>query len=265
LIEIKAPPTAAGKVASNSGRSIMNAAEIMTQPVISVTQETKIAEAARLMLRHRISGLPVVDPSGAVVGIVTEGDLLRRSELGTERHRPRWVELLIGPGRLAGDYVDAHARKVGEVMSVDVVSVAPQETLPAIVRLMEKRHIKRLPVIEDGRLVGIVSRANLVRALVRTLARPAATDAKGIPGDAEIRDSILAEIAKQPWGPRFSINVTVENGVAELCGSITDERERIALQVVAENARGVKTVHDRLIWVEPISGMVIPADGPHPS
>jgi CBS domain-containing protein len=211
----------------------MNAADIMTQPVISVTPETKIAEAARLLLQHRISGLPVVDSSGAVVGIVTEGDLLRRSELGTERHRPRWVELLIGPGRLAGDYVDAHARKVGEVMSENVASVTPQETLPEIVWRMETRHIKRLPVIDDGRLVGIVSRATLVRALVRTLTRPAANDAKGIRSDEEIRDRILAEIRKEPWGPRSSVDVTVKNGVAELYGSITDERERTALQVAA--------------------------------
>jgi CBS-domain-containing membrane protein len=169
----------------------MNATDIMTQPVISVALETKIAEAARLMLQHRISGLPVVDQSGAVVGIVTEGDLLRRSEIGTERHRPRWVELLIGPGRLAGDYIDAHARKVGEVMSENVVSVIPQETLPEIVRLMERRHIKRLPVIEDERLVGIVSRANLVRALVRTLTRPTATDAGGT--------SVMRKFATVSW------------------------------------------------------------------
>jgi CBS domain-containing protein len=243
----------------------MNAADIMTQPVISIAPETKIAEAARLMLQHRISGLPVVDGTGAVVGIVTEGDLLRRSEIGTERHRPRWVELLIGPGRLAREYVDAHARKVGEVMSENVGFVSPRAALPDIVQLMEKRHIKRLPVIEDGRLVGIVSRANLVRALVRTLARPAAAASEGIPSDAEIRDRILAEISKEPWGPRSSVDVTVKNGVAELYGSITDERERTALRLVAENMRGVKAVRDHIVWVEPISGFVIPAAGSHPA
>src|SRR6266699_3027821 len=147
----------------------MNAADIMTKPVISVGPEATIAAAAQLMQQHRISGLPVADKTGVVVGVVTEGDLLRRAELGTERHRPRWIELLIGPGRLAWDYVDAHARKVGEVMTETVVSVTPRETLPDIVRLMETRHIKRLPVIENGRLVGIVSRANLVRTLVRRL------------------------------------------------------------------------------------------------
>lgn len=239
----------------------MNSADIMTQPVITVTPQTKIAEAARLMLQHRISGLPVVDDRDRVVGIVTEGDLLRRSELGTERQRPRWVELLIGPGRLARHYVDAHARTVGEVMTENVMSVTPQELLPEIVRLMEKRHVKRVPVIDGGRLVGIVSRANLVRALVHTLTRTAAADAASPHSDSEIRDRILAEISNEPWGPRFSVDVTVEDGVAELHGSITDERERTALRVVAENVPGVKAVRDRLVWVEPLSGFVVPADG----
>jgi CBS domain-containing protein len=239
----------------------MNAADIMTQPVISVTPETKIAEAARLMLQHRISGLPVLDGKGALVGIVTEGDLLRRSELGTERHRPRWLEILIGPGRLAGDYVETHARKVGEVMIADVASVAPQASLADVVAIMEKRHVKRLPVIADGKLIGIVSRANLVRALVHTLTRTATADAVTTCSDTNIRDCILAEIEKQPWGPRFSVGVTVEDGVVTLHGSITDERERVALQVAAENVPGVKGVRDDLVWVEPMSGFIIPADG----
>jgi CBS-domain-containing membrane protein len=241
----------------------MYAADIMTRPVISVAPETKIAEAARLMLQHRISGLPVVDASGAIVGIVTEGDLVRRSEIGTERHRARWVELLIGPGRLARDYVDAHARTVGDVMTADVVAVSPGATLPEVVRLMEKHHVKRVPVVENGGLVGIVSRANLLRALVHTLPRTAVADAAISYSDAEIRERILAEINKEPWGPRFSVDVTVENGIVELHGSITDDRERAALAVVAENTPGVKDVRDRLVWVDPMSGIVIPTGAPH--
>src|SRR5690242_9082189 len=120
----------------------MNAAEIMTRPVISVTRETSITEAARLMLDHRVSGLPVVDEH-AVVGMVTEGDLLRRAETGTERKHARWLELLISPGRLARDYTSANARKVGEVMSPAVVAVAPGDSVEHIVRLMERHRIKR--------------------------------------------------------------------------------------------------------------------------
>jgi len=240
----------------------MNVADVMTHSVISVTPETTIADAAGLMLEHRISGLPVVDKGGAVVGVVTEGDLLHRTETGTERRHSRWLEFLISPGRLAEDYSRANARNVGEVMSAEVVAVTPGDSLAEVVRLMERHHIKRLPVIEGGRLLGIVSRANLVRALVQNLAEPPVGKAAG--SDAEIRERIMAEIAKQPWGPRASIEVRVEAGTVELYGSITDERERTALQVLAENAPGVKAVRDHIVWVEPMSGMVIPAVGSEP-
>jgi len=240
----------------------MNVADVMTQKVITVTPETTIADAAGLMLEHRISGLPVVDEGGVVVGVVTEGDLLRRIETGTERRRKRWLEFLITPGRLAEDYSRANARKVGEVMSTEVIAVAPRDSLAEVVRLMERHHIKRLPVIERGRLAGIVSRANLVRALLQNLTEPSAGKAAG--SDAEIRERIMAEIAKQPWGPRASVDVRVEAGIVELYGSITDERERTALQVLAENAPGVNAVKDHLVWVEAMSGLVIPAVGSEP-
>lgn len=233
----------------------MKVADVMTRAVISVTPETPIAEAARQMLDNRVSGLPVVDAAGTVVGIVTEGDLLRRAETGTVRTRSRWLELLTTPGRLADDYVHSHARQVGEVMSRDVAAVAPEAPLATVVRLMEARRIKRLPVIDGGRLVGIVSRANLVRALLDSLAAPNSPGS----GDAAIRDAILAEIDKQPWGPRASVDVSVIDGVVDLHGSITDDRERAALQVLAENTPGVKAVRDHLVWIEPISGFVISA------
>ncbi|MGE5268820.1 MAG: CBS domain-containing protein [Thiohalocapsa sp.] len=247
----------------------MKVSEIMTAPVVTVAPETAIAEVARLMLQHRISGLPVVDSHGAVVGIVTEGDLLRRAETGTERHRSHWLELLISPGRLAAEYAGAHARQAGEVMSPSVISVTPDDGLERVVALMERQDVKRLPVVEAGRLVGIVSRADLVRALARRLAlgpqsagRSAAGAAAATAGDADIRAQILAEIARQPWGPRASVDVKVSGGVVELFGSITDERERNALRILAENTAGVTAVQDRLVWVEPLSGFVVGADGP---
>ena len=245
----------------------MKVSDIMTHPVITVTPETTVAEAAELMIGHRISGLPVVDAAGGVVGIVTEGDLLRRAETGTERRRARWLEFLIAPGRLASEYAHANGRRVGEVMTDTVLSVAPDDPVADIIELMERRRIKRVPVItqgtalgtDQGRLVGIVSRANLVWALVRNLPR---SDDPHPASDREIRDQILAEIAKQPWGPRASVDVRVENGVVELRGAVTDDRERPALRVLAENVPGVKEVRDRLTWVEPLSGFVVPADGP---
>jgi CBS domain-containing protein len=240
----------------------MKASDIMTHPVITATPETTVGEAAELMLAHRISGLPVVNAAGDVIGIVSEGDLLRRAETGTERRRARWLEFLIAPGRLASEYAHVHGRRVGEVMTDTVLSVGPDDPIADLIELMERRRIKRLPVIaqgiDHGRLVGIISRADLVRALVRNLPRP---DEAPPLSDAEIRDRILAEIAKQPWGPRSSVDARVENGVVELHGAVTDDRERPALRVLAENVPGVREVRDHLTWVEPLSGFIVPGDG----
>ncbi len=237
----------------------MKVSDIMTHPVITVTPETTIGEAAELMIRHRISGLPAVNAAGEVIGIVTEGDLLRRAETGTERRRSRWLEFLIAPGRLASEYAHAHGRRVGEVMTDAVISVGSDDPVADLIEVMERRRIKRVPVIDEGRLIGIVSRANLVHALVRNLPRP---DSASITSDEAIREQIQAEIAKQPWGPRASVDVRVENGIVELRGAVTDDRERPALRVLAENIPGVKEVRDRLTWVEPLSGLVVPADEP---
>jgi CBS domain-containing protein len=224
----------------------MNAAEIMIHPVVAIRPETTVAEAARLMLSHRISGLPVLDRNGTVLGIISEGDLLRRAETGTERRRPRWLEFLASPGRLAQDYALANARKVSDVMTAPVVSVAPDTPIEEIVRVMERRRVKRLPVIENARLVGIITRADLVRAFLASLPPERAA----ILPDAEIRKRIEDEIARQPWAPRASIEVHVVRGEVELRGIVTDQRARTALQIIAENVAGVRRVRHRLVWIE---------------
>lgn len=232
----------------------MKAVDIMTRSPVTVGPDASIMKAVGLMLQRRISGLPVVDRDGALVGIVTEGDLLRRAETGTQRHRPRWLEFLIGPGRLADEYVHACGRKVHEVMTEKVVTVTEDTPLDEIVHIIESHRIRGLPVLRAGRVVGIVSRANLVRALA-SLARetkPAAAD------DAAIQRRLLAELEKQPWAPIALINVIVRNGVVHLWGALTDERERRGIRVVAENTAGVKRVEDHLVWVEPASGFVLP-------
>jgi predicted transcriptional regulator len=203
------------------------------------------------MLQNKISGLPVVDAKGQLVGMVTEGDFLRRGELGTQRQRSRWLEFLLGPGRLADEYVQSSGRQVSQVMTPDPKTITPQTPLEEVVRLMEHHRIKRLPVVHDGKVVGIVSRANLLRALasVAREVKPEASD------DATIREQIVAECAKQPWAPR--INVVVCDGVVSLSGVITDDRARQAFIVAAENVPGVKAVQDRLAWIEPTSGMVL--------
>ena len=231
----------------------MQVRDVMTQNVISIAANQTILKAARLMLQNDISGLPVVDAQGVLVGMVTEGDFLRRDELGTERRRPKWLEFLLGPGRIAEEYVRASGRKVEDVMTCDPVTVAEDDTLETVVELMERRRIKRLPVLRDGKMVGIVSRANLMHALV-SLARSTETPAGG---DSAIRERMLEAFARQPWAPQ--VNVVVKNAVAELWGTITDERERQACIVTAENVAGVREVHDHLVWVEPMSGMAFPS------
>lgn len=238
----------------------MDAADVMNRKVITVTPETAVVEAASLMLQHRISGLPVVDEGGTVVGIVTEGDLLRRAETGTARRRARWLELLIGPARLARDYVEANARKVGEIMTRQVVWVTPHTPLAEVVELMERNHFKRLPVIADGGLAGIVSRADLVRALVDRMPT-VSSDCS----DDQIRRHILTAIAAEPWGPRSDVSVWVKDGIVDLGGTYTSKDERAALKVLVGNTPGVKEVRDRLIWVEPVAGTVLPPAGSPPT
>jgi CBS domain-containing protein len=227
----------------------MQVKDIMTINVISIGADETVAKAASLMLQNRISGLPVVDKEGELVGMVTEGDFLRRGELGTQRRRPKWLEFILGPGKLAEEYVRASGRKVEDVMTPDPWTISEDDSLEAVVGMMERHRIKRLPVTRGDRMVGIVSRANLMHAL--------ATFARDLPppagGDSAIRANILAAIAKQDWAPH--INVIVKDGVAELHGVVTDDRERQGLVVAAENVAGVKKVHDHLVWVEPISGM----------
>ncbi len=231
----------------------MQVRDVMTPSVISTTESESILEAVRVMLQKRISGLPVVDAQGNLVGMVTEGDFLRRGEIGTQRRRPKWLEFLAGPGRMADEYVHASGRKVGEVMTSDPVTVAEGDSLETVVELMERKRIKRLPVVRNGKVVGIVSRANLMHALV-SLAREAQTPDGG---DSATRERVLAAFKKQSWAPQ--VNVVVKNGVAELWGTIMDERERRACVVTAENVAGVKTVRDHLVWVEPMSGMAFPS------
>ncbi|NIX75045.1 CBS domain-containing protein [Microvirga terricola] len=231
----------------------MHAADLMTREIVSVTPETSLASAAEIMLEKRISGLPVITISGDLSGILTEGDLLRRSELGTERKRPRWLELVLSPGRLAHEYVQAHGRKVADVMTQSVTTVGEKAPLEEIVTLMNERNIKRIPVVRDGTVVGIVSRADILRALAATLQQsPLPIDAV----DSEIREAILRELKTQSWAPIALLNVSVSGGVVDLWGTLLDERERPAVHVAVENIPGVKAVRDHLVFVEPYSGFI---------
>ena len=232
---------------------MMQVRDVMTRNVVTVRPDESILVAARLMLQHRVSGLPVVDDKEAVVGVVTEGDFLRRGEIGTTRRRPKWLEFIIGPGRLADEFVRSSGRKVAEIMTPDPYTIDEDASLESVVEAMERRRIKRLPVVRGGRLVGIVSRANLMHALasIASLAPQPAV------GDAAIRERALGALAPHHWA--LGVNIVVKNGIADLWGTITDKRERQACIVAVENVPGVKAVHDHLVWVEPMSGMAFPS------
>jgi CBS domain-containing protein len=233
----------------------MIVSDVMTRKVLSVTPDETVEHAANLMLRYGISGLFVVDAKGTLAGVVTEGDLLRRDELGTERHRPWWLRVLVSPGRQALDFTRAHGRRVSDIMTADVICVSPDARLEDVVETMEKQRIKRVAVTENGHMIGVIARSDLLRALLthERETKPQATQED----DRSIRSGILAGLEAASWAPLTTLNVTVVNGVVDVWGTITNPDERRAICVIAENVPGVKTVHDHLVFVEPYTGTVI--------
>jgi CBS domain-containing protein len=230
----------------------MRAHQIMTHQVITVSPETSTLDAANIMLRHHISGLPVLDSSGALIGIVSEGDFLRRTEIGTQRKRAGWLRFFTSPGRLADDFVAERGRSVADVMTTEPITASEETELGELVSLMERKGIKRLPVLRQGKLVGIVTRSNLLQAV--------ASMAKEIPDptadDDHIRARLLRTYDATDWQP-IGLQVIVRNGVVYLHGLIGDDRARRAAVVAAENTDGVKAVHDHICLVDSWSGYYV--------
>ncbi|WP_318013211.1 CBS domain-containing protein [Mesorhizobium sp. CO1-1-11] len=225
----------------------------MSTPVITVDPGSSIAEAAELMLSRKISCLLVARNDGTMAGIISEGDFLRRAELGTQRVRPRWLQFLLGPGKVAQEYVRANGRRVDEVMTTDVVSASPGAPLAEIVDLMSRNRIKNVPVVEGGKAVGIITRTDLLGALVRLLPKSGAATAD----DEQIRKRVVAELQGQTWSGGDLIGVKVNSGIVELSGAIFDERQRQAAIVAAENVAGVRAVEDGLFCAEPFSVLLV--------
>jgi CBS domain-containing protein len=227
----------------------MRAHQIMTRNIITALPETPIVEAARAMLENHVSGLPVVDASGKLVGVVSEGDFLRRAEIGTQRKRQRWLGYFLSANSIASDFVHERGRKVEDVMTTDPVTVDEETPLDEMVRLMEKKAIKRLPVTRGDTLVGLVTRANLLQAV--------ASMARDVPDptadDDHIRDRIIRTVQATDWRPT-GLQVTVRNGVVHLHGIIINDKARRATIVAAENTAGVTEVHDHLCFVDTWSG-----------
>ncbi|MBV9252547.1 MAG: CBS domain-containing protein [Acetobacteraceae bacterium] len=226
----------------------MDASDVMTTRVISLGPETPMAEAARVMIDNGISGAPVVE-NGKLVGIISENDLLRSVESSGERRQSRWLAFGTLSDERAADYLKSRGRAVRDVMTQEVVSVSEATPVAEIARLLESRHIKRVPVVRDNQLVGIVSRANLLRALAsRPPAAPAAR-----PDDRKIRDALLAELERADLAKGGAeVNLIVEGGVVHLWGLVRSEIQRKAMLRAAESIEGVRGVDDHLGLAQPL-------------
>lgn len=226
----------------------MRARDVMSSEIVAIAPGATLEEAIERMIDPRISGLAVMDRDGYLVGILTESDLLRRIELGTEHKRSHWFEFFLSPGRLADDYSHTRGRRVNEVMTPEVVSVAEDAELDEVVALMIRHKIKRVPVTSGSVPVGMVTRADLMALLLRQLhdiSRPALCD------EAAILRDVRAEFRRLDF-PSGNVTATISQGVVILEGSIADERERTALRVAAENVRGVTAVRDRMAFIDPL-------------
>lgn len=221
----------------------MKVADAMTCQVRTVLATDSVSLLVQIMRGVRVGGVPVLDSDGNLVGMVTAGDLLRRAEIGTERRRPRWLERLLGPRRMAREYVESHSRRVGDLMSAPVLSIDESAPLADAVELFEKHHIERLPVTHQGRLIGIVSRTDLIRVLLGRLPPP---DAR-VRSDEEIRQHITENIHQQPWLAHAAVRISVSHGSVDLCGTVAHDAMRHALRVLVENSPGVSRVTDRLV------------------
>ncbi len=231
----------------------MRVDEVMTTAVATVRADASLGDAIAIMEARHVSGLPVVDGKDALVGMLTEGDLLKRIETGTAVHRRAgWLDLVLGSGRGASDYVRTHSRYVGDLMSHDVLTATEGTSLEEVVALMEKRRVKRLPIVRDGRLVGIVSRADLVRVIGRALK----VEAMGGSADALIQERLQSDLGRQRWFIAGDVTFTVEAGVVTFKGVFSDQQTPAALRVAAQNIAGVTAVEDKLEWIDPVVGLV---------
>ena len=221
----------------------MKAADVMATNVITVRLDTPVATIAEVLLANRISAVPVVNDKDVLVGIVSEGDLIHRVEAGTERHRSWWLELLTGKETLAHEFVMSHARKAADVMTLPVISVQPDTPLGDIASLLEKHRIKRVPVASNGKVVGIVSRANLIQALVNLNRAKTETSVD----DLTLHSDILKQLRSKPWVDPSKISILVNNGSVELWGIVDSEAEKNAIRVAVEVTPGVRQVANKLV------------------
>lgn len=224
----------------------MKASDIMATNVVTIGASATIYDVAKLLFDKHISAVPVVSGKGELLGIVSEGDLLRRVEVGTEKRRSWWLQALTSKDALADEFVKSHADKVTDVMTYNVITAEPDATLGEIATLLEKNGIKRVPIVKAGKVVGIVSRANIIQALA-SIAKRGLPEVKA--DDADVRERILAKFKAQPWTKPLMLNVVVNDGIVDLWGVVDSQAEKRAVRVATETIPGVRLVNDNLqMW-----------------
>jgi len=221
----------------------MRAIDVMVRDVVTVRSDTDVADAVKLLSEHDVSALPVVDEAGNLVGMLSEADLIHRVEIGTEKHRPWWLEAVTGASTLAEEFAKSHGKRVDEIMTSGAISVSEDTPLSEIATLFERKRIKRVPVIKDGKLVGVVSQSNLIQALASVVGRMDQHDET----DRQIRLELQARLQQQSWTDFGSRNITVSDRVVHLWGLVGSEAERKALLALAESVPGVSQVSDEMI------------------
>jgi CBS-domain-containing membrane protein len=222
----------------------MNAADIMIADVITVDVHACVRDVAKILVANRISAVPVIDGQGKLVGIVSEGDLMRRSEIHTERIRSWWLGALSENLALTDEFVRSHSRAVSDVMTRAVVTAKPNDSLGHIAALLEKNHIKRVPIVSAGKIVGIVSRANLVQALASLTEGRMETTAMS---DAKLRGQAFARMQEAPRTGRALPNVIVHDGTVQLWGTVSSEADKKMLRLAVEAIPDVRRVIDNLL------------------
>lgn len=216
----------------------MRAHQIMSRHVVTVSSDASIYDAAFILLNANVSAAPVVDAAGKLVGIISESDLARRPEIGTLPRKSLLDCLVADEPTLAQDFIRSHSRRVADVMTRDVVTAGAQARLMEIAGLMARHSVKRIPIVWEGRLLGIVSRADLLRGLIACSPR----DAEGTPADDQLRQAVLDELKKRTWATSKLTSVVAEDGVVHLWGYVDDATVRKAYEIAAENVRGVTRV-----------------------
>jgi CBS domain-containing protein len=222
----------------------MKALDVMIRDVVTVKPDDQVAEAVKLLAEYDVSALPVVDDGNNVIGIISEADLLHRREIGTEKHRPWWLEAMTPASTLAGEFAKSNGRRVAEVMSTDIVSAAEDTPLGEIATMLERHRIKRVPVLRGGKLVGIVSRSNLIQALASWRAPASGALAET---DRKIRQELLDRLSQEDWTDFGERNVIVSGGIVHLWGLVGSPQEHKALLALAEGVPGVASVSDEMI------------------